>query len=166
MWFGTGQFYPYNLEPLFITRADVLPHDLVKSRSRESFSMILKFDRLLGSTAADVPVKFQNDTMISTPKLSASRLHVILRWDVHPLSKQMSWITSSLRPANQPKEYAWMNKINPNHLLGTVIYHNKSKQNKTMYIFIGNIVHRHIVPSHHQWPLLLTWFHFNPCMDK
>ena len=51
--------------PLFTKRLDVLPSNLVKSRSREircyNERSALKFDRHLGSAAADVPVKFQND---------------------------------------------------------------------------------------------------------
>ena len=37
----------------------------------------LKFDRYLGSTAAEVPVKFQSDTTIATSILAASWLHEI-----------------------------------------------------------------------------------------
>ena len=37
----------------------------------------LEFDRRLGSTAAVAPVKFQNDTIILTPNLVASRFHEI-----------------------------------------------------------------------------------------
>ena len=47
--------------PLFTKRTDVLPQDLVKSRSREIECHIdriaMKFDRHLGSVAALVPVK-------------------------------------------------------------------------------------------------------------
>ena len=39
----------------------------------------LKFDRPLGSSAAEMPVKFQNDTVIRTSNLVASRLHEIWR---------------------------------------------------------------------------------------
>ena len=38
----------------------------------------MKFDRYLGSNAAEVPVKFQSDTIIQTTNLTASRLHEIL----------------------------------------------------------------------------------------
>ena len=45
-----------------IKRTDVLPQDLMKSRSRNigcySDRIALKFDRHLGSAAAGVPVKF------------------------------------------------------------------------------------------------------------
>ena len=65
--------------PLFIMRTDVLPQGLAKSRSREirveTFLTALKFDRHLDSSAAEMPVKFQSDTII----LVASRLHGILR---------------------------------------------------------------------------------------
>ena len=39
----------------------------------------LTFDRFLGSTAAEAPVIFQNDTIIQTINLVASRLHEVLR---------------------------------------------------------------------------------------
>ena len=42
-------------------------------------SIALKFDRHLGSTAAEVPVKFQSDWKCLNPNLAASRLHEILR---------------------------------------------------------------------------------------
>ena len=78
-------------EPLSTKRMDVLPQDLVKSRSREiecyNERVALKFDRLLGSTAAEVPVKFQSDWKCLTQNLVASRLHDILWEDVLPLSK-------------------------------------------------------------------------------
>ena len=49
--------------PLFTKRTDVLPQDLVKSRSRairvETFPIAaLKFDRHIGSSAAELPVTF------------------------------------------------------------------------------------------------------------
>ena len=66
---------------LFTKWTDVLRQDLVKSRSREirvSTSLIaLKFVRHLGSSAAEMPVKFQSDTRIITSNLAASRLHEI-----------------------------------------------------------------------------------------
>ena len=62
---------------------DVLPQDLVKSRSYEirvyTFSITLKFDSHLSSNAAKMPVKFQSDTIIITYNLMASRLHEILQ---------------------------------------------------------------------------------------
>ena len=42
----------------------------------------MKFDRHLGSSAADVPVKFQSDTTIESTNLVASRLYEILWKDV------------------------------------------------------------------------------------
>ena len=39
----------------------------------------LKFDRHIGSTAPDMPVKFQSDATIYTTNLAAPRLHEILR---------------------------------------------------------------------------------------
>ena len=57
--------------------------DPVKSRSREigglNFHIALKFDRHIGSNAAEVPVKFQSDRAILNTNLTASRLHEILR---------------------------------------------------------------------------------------
>ena len=53
------------------------------SRSREigslNYRIALKFDRHFGSTAADVPVKFQSDRSILNTNLVASRLCEILR---------------------------------------------------------------------------------------
>ena len=43
------------------------------------FPVALKFDWLLGSWAAEMPVKFQSDTIIITSNLAASRLHEIWR---------------------------------------------------------------------------------------
>ena len=42
----------------------------------------LKFDRHIGSNAAEVPVKFQSDRTILNTNLAASRLYEILRKDV------------------------------------------------------------------------------------
>ena len=57
--------------PLFTKRYDVLPQDLVKSWSREigsqTFSIALKLDGNLDSSSADIPVKFQSETMINIP---------------------------------------------------------------------------------------------------
>ena len=48
--------------PLFTKRLDVLLPNLAKSRSREigcyNYRIALKFDRHLGSAAAEMPVKF------------------------------------------------------------------------------------------------------------
>ena len=64
--------------PLFNKRADVLPQDLVKSRGREirvwNFSINLKSDWHLDSSAAEMPVKHQSDAVIITPNFAASRL--------------------------------------------------------------------------------------------
>ena len=69
--------------PLFTKRTDVLPEDLAKSRTREirveTFPITLKFDRHLGSGAAEMAVKFQSDTIIITPNLAASWLREIWR---------------------------------------------------------------------------------------
>ena len=51
---------------LFAKRADVLPQDIVKSRSREirccNYRIALKWDRHLGKAAAEVPDKCQGDS--------------------------------------------------------------------------------------------------------
>ena len=69
--------------PLFTKQYDVLPPNLVKSWSRETGCygdrMAPKFDRHLGSTAADVPLKFKNDWKSLSPNLAASKLHEILQ---------------------------------------------------------------------------------------
>ena len=62
---------------------DALPPNLVKSQSREigcyNDCIALKFDRHLGSAAAEVPVKFQSEWNCKNPNLGAPRLHDILR---------------------------------------------------------------------------------------
>ena len=64
--------------PLFTKRADVLPQDLVKTRNHKirisTFPIALKCDRHLGSSAAEMPVKFQSDTVITTSNLDLTRL--------------------------------------------------------------------------------------------
>ena len=64
--------------PLCTKRQHVLPQNLVKSRSHEipvyTFPITLKFNRHLGSSTAEKPVKFQSDTIIITSNLVASRL--------------------------------------------------------------------------------------------
>ena len=66
---------------LFTKRTDVLLQDRVKSRRREirvkTFRIARKFDRHLGSNAAEMPVKSQSNTIIITSNLAASRLHEI-----------------------------------------------------------------------------------------
>ena len=81
-----GMFAPVpvnNPGPLFTKRMDVLPPNIVKSRSREidcyDDHIVLKFDRHIGSAAADMPVKFQSDWNSLNPNLAPSRLHEI-RW--------------------------------------------------------------------------------------
>ena len=68
--------------PLFTKRTDVLLQEPVKSRSRkirvQTFPIALQFDRHHGSSAAEMPVKFLSDTIITT-NLAASRLHEICR---------------------------------------------------------------------------------------
>ena len=72
-------------------RTDVLPQDLMKSRSRkilvQAHPIALKFDRHIGNSADEMPVKCQSDGIIIKPNLAASSLHEILREDVLPLSE-------------------------------------------------------------------------------
>ena len=47
----------------------------------------MKFDRHLGSAAAELPVKFQSEWKSLNLNIVASRPREILRWDVRPLSE-------------------------------------------------------------------------------
>ena len=80
---GTRQRCRWYPGPLFNKRTVVLPPNLAKSRNRQIIyhndRIVLKFDRHLGSVAAEVPVKFQSDRKSLNPKLVVSRLHEILR---------------------------------------------------------------------------------------
>ena len=51
----------------------------------------MKFDRHIGSTAAEVPVKFRSDRTILDTNLAASRLDEILRKDVFSDIETGSW---------------------------------------------------------------------------
>ena len=55
----------------------------MKSRSREiwfyTLLTALVFDKHIDSSAAEMFVKFQSDTVIKTSNLAASKLHEILR---------------------------------------------------------------------------------------
>ena len=61
---------------LFPKQADVLPQAVLKSRSHEidiyTLIFALKFDGHIGSSAADMPVKFQSDIIIITPNRETS----------------------------------------------------------------------------------------------
>ena len=61
-----------SIGPLFIKRSDVLQQDLIKPRSYEIrvliFPITQKFDRQLGSSASEMPVKFQLDTVVITSR--------------------------------------------------------------------------------------------------
>ena len=54
----------------------------MKSRSHEigslNYRIVLKFDKHISSTAADVPVKFQSDCTVLNTNLTALRLDEIL----------------------------------------------------------------------------------------
>ena len=71
--------------PRLNIRKDVFSQDLVKSRSHEigtiNCRIALKFDRHIGSTAAEVPVKLQSNRTILNTNLAASRLYEILLKD-------------------------------------------------------------------------------------
>ena len=58
---------PKTSRPLFTKRKDILPQDLGNSRRREiacyKYRIVLKFDRHLGSAAAEAPDKFQIDCL-------------------------------------------------------------------------------------------------------
>ena len=64
--------------PLFIKQMNVLWQDLTKFQSRQ-IPIVLRFDRHLSSSAAEMPVKFQNNTIIITSNLVTSKLHEIWR---------------------------------------------------------------------------------------
>ena len=77
-------------------RTDVLPSNLVKFRSLDigchNYRIVLKFDRHLGTDAADVPAKFQSDCNNVNSNPATSRLHEILRKEVHLLCEQRPWV--------------------------------------------------------------------------
>ena len=81
--FGTCWFVHMLTEPLFTHRTDVLPQNLLKYRSREIWCyndcIALKFDRYLGSTAAEMLVKFRSLWKSLKPNPAASCLNEILR---------------------------------------------------------------------------------------
>ena len=63
--------------PLFPKRTDVLSQDPVKFRSHEipvsTFPIALTFDGYIGSSAAEIPVKFQSDTITIAPNWIAAQ---------------------------------------------------------------------------------------------
>ena len=71
---------------LFTKRMDVLPQNSKPRDSGYTLPIALKFDRHLGSSAAEMPVKFQRDAIIMTSTLADSRLHEILWQDARLLS--------------------------------------------------------------------------------
>ena len=77
-WRWTG----HDISLLEITQ-DVLPPNLVKSRSREIIChndrIAMKFDRHLGNVAVNVPCKIQSDWKSLKLNLATLRLHKILR---------------------------------------------------------------------------------------
>ena len=92
--------YPANTHPvpLFTKRTDLLPQDLMKSRSRENrgytFPIPLKFDRHFGSSAAEMPVKLPSDMIITdvlsqdlvkpwSHELGSQNLYIVAKFDSH-----------------------------------------------------------------------------------
>ena len=73
---------------LFTKRTNVLRQDLAKSRGRDSVSIAMKFDRHLGSSAVEMPVKFLSGTLIIIFNLATSSLHKIWHSYLLPLSEQ------------------------------------------------------------------------------
>ena len=75
---GAGRF-----GPLFTKQMYVLPQDLAKSWSHDiqvkTFPINLKFDSYLSSSTAEMPAKFQSDTILITSNLVALGLHEIFR---------------------------------------------------------------------------------------
>ena len=74
-----GSFVSWKSGPLFTTRTDVLPPNLVKSRGRGigcyNDRIALKFERNLGSSVAKEPVKLRSHGKILNLNLPASKLH-------------------------------------------------------------------------------------------
>ena len=73
----------YEPGPLFIKGTNVLPQDLEASleAARDlclDASIALKFNRYLGSAAAEMPAKLESNTKVITSNLAVLRLHEIL----------------------------------------------------------------------------------------
>ena len=87
-------------------RLDILSWDLVKTQSREigslNYCMALKFDRHIGSNAADAPVKFQSDWTVLNTNLAALRLHKILQKDALLDIETGLWFSSTSICADWP----------------------------------------------------------------
>ena len=77
------QFYLFFFFNLTLHILDVLPQDLAKSPNQDirikTSKVALKFKRHIDSSAAEMPYKFQSDTIIITSNLAATRLHEILQ---------------------------------------------------------------------------------------
>ena len=76
------EFFLYQIQVLY-SLCGVLMPNLVKFRSREigcyDDRIALKFDRLLGSAAVEVPVKLRSDWKNLNPNFATWRLHDILQ---------------------------------------------------------------------------------------
>ena len=66
----------------FKRRLFVRSREISKPQDTLNCRIALKFDRHIGSNAAEGPVKFQSDRIILNTNLAASRLYEILRKDV------------------------------------------------------------------------------------
>ena len=78
----TGEFPAQMVSNAKNVRTDVLPQDLVRSRSREihKFRIVKSHWNLAGnSAAAPLLFKFQSEAIITTSTLAAWRFHEILR---------------------------------------------------------------------------------------
>ena len=128
----TGKHYTLdnfsNPGPLFTKRTDVLPQDLAKSRSRDiwayPFQIALKFERYLGNSTAEMPVKFMSDIIIMTFNFAASIFHENLRWGVLLLSE---WRT----PVNLVIRAYAMKTFSVIFLIARQTHNNNSRENVT-----------------------------------
>ena len=71
--------------PLIIIVRALSNHAIFHEIGTLNCRIALKFDRHIGSTAAEVPVKFQSDRAILNTNLAVSRLYEILRKDPYPI---------------------------------------------------------------------------------
>ena len=93
----------------------------------------LKFDWHIGSSAADVSVKFQSDTIIQTTSLTAPILHVLLDIETGPWRHEQTGITKQDSDLIFLEYSNWAQKglhdfyVTSFDILGEVIPHSKMK---------------------------------------
>ena len=87
----------------------------------------MKFDRHIGSKAAEVPVKFQSDRTILNTNLAASRLYEILRKDVFSDIETGPWSLYYLYQLLQKTFYGNDSKITEFEMIDT-------KNSSTAYV--------------------------------